>query len=281
MEIVDAHVHVWDLDRFPLSWFRDDLRLPSIASAAALRDAAAAASRLLVAAVAVQAADTLAEMTWLRELAGRDAVVRSAVLQYAPPGGGVDDGETGRGGDSGDGGWAGLASTVLDERVRGVRVATPRGAADLSDVPGLDALCDGAAATGRVVEMLVRPAQLPAVAVLAERHPATTFVLCHLGLGAAAPDDAWRESLAAVARRENTAAKFSGVATAPGDHDRLRALADVAFAAFGGARLMFGSDWPMSARAVSYHRLVDDVAAAWGDRPETFWGRTAADLYRC
>lgn len=260
--IVDAHVHVWDLERFPLAWFRDELALPRAATTDALTDAAVTSARPLTAAVAVQAADTLAEMTWLGELAHRDPVVRSAVLQYAP----------------GDG-WAGLADTLLDERIAGIRVATPGGRADLSDVPGLDRLCDGAAATGRVVELLVRPAQLAAVARLAARHPRTAFVLCHLGLGASAPHAAWEESLALVARHPRTAAKFSGVATRPGDDERLTALAVAAVDTFGASRLMFGSDWPMSARVLPYPRLVADVERAWGSRADAFWGATAAELY--
>lgn len=261
--IVDAHVHVWDLDRFPLSWFRDDLALPRAATTEGLTDAAAAASRPLEAAVAVQAADTPAEMTWLRDLARRDPVVRAAVLQFAPAAG-----------------WAGVASAVLDQGIAGVRVATPGGAADLSDVSGLDALCEGAADTGRVVEFLVRPAQLDAVAGVAVRHPRTSVVLCHLGLGANGPDAAWEESLRLVARRPNAFAKFSGVATRPGDHARLTALAATAFDAFGASRLMVGSDWPMSARYLSYTQLVDDVDRAWGSRPDAFWGSTVCELYR-
>jgi len=260
--IVDAHVHVWDLDRFALSWFREDLALPRAATTAGLADAAAAACRHLDAAVAVQAADTLAEMAWLRDLAHRDPVIRAAVLQFAPATG-----------------WAGLADAVLDAGIAGVRVATPAGAADLSDVSGLDALCEGAADTGRVVEFLVRPAQLDAVARVAERHPRTSVVVCHLGLGASVPGAAWEESLRLVARRLNSAAKFSGVAIRSGDHERLAALAATAVGAFGVSRLMFGSDWPMSARHISYAHLVDDVERAWGSRSDAFWGATARGLY--
>lgn len=261
--IVDAHVHVWDLDRFPLSWFRDDLALPRAATTEGLTDAAAAVARPLESAVAVQAADTLAEMTWLRDLAQHDPVIRAAVLQFAP-----------------GTGWAGLADAVLDEAIAGVRVAAPAGAADLSDIAGLDALCEGAAGTGRVVEFLVRPAQLDAVARVAVQHPRTSVVLCHLGLGADALDVAWEESLRLVARQPNTFAKFSGVATRPGDDERLASLAATAADAFGVSRLMFGSDWPMSARYLSYAQLVHDVERAWGSRSDAFWGGTSLALYR-
>ncbi|MFK4835932.1 amidohydrolase family protein [Microbacterium sp. ZW T2_14] len=264
MSIVDAHIHLWDPSRSSLSWFRDDMGLPRVASPAAFRDAAAGAARPVTAAVAVQAGDTLAEMQWLLEVAAADPVVRAVVLQYAP---GFD-------------GWAGLASDVLNDRVRGIRVATPGGAADLSDVPGLDVLCEGAGASGRVVELLVRPAQLEAVAQLAGRHPHTTFVLCHLGLGAGAPTREWEESLRRYAAEANTAAKFSGLTTAPDDHERLAALAATASDAFGEHRLMFGSDWPMSARVDSYERLVDRVERAWQGRSDDLWAAASVQVYR-
>ncbi|MFD4957679.1 amidohydrolase family protein [Microbacterium sp. NPDC058389] len=261
MTIVDAHIHLWDLSRFSLSWFRDGLDLPRVASAADFR--AVAETRPVTAAIAVQAGDTLAEMQWLQQVAAIDPVVGSVVLQYVPE----------------REGWAGLATAVLNDRVRGIRVATPGGAADLSDVPGLDALCEGAAVSGRVVELLVRPEQLDAVALVAARHPRTTFVLCHLGLGAADPSPEWEDSLRRVAAEANTAAKFSGLATAAGAAGRLHTLAATALDAFGADRLMFGSDWPMSARVDGYPRLVDQVERAWGSRSDRFWGAVVRQLY--
>lgn len=261
MTIVDAHVHLWDLSRFSLSWFRDDLRLPRVASPDAFRSSVS--SHAVAAAIAVQAGDTLPETEWLLEVAAGDPVVGAVVLQYVPD----------------HGGWAGLATSVLDDQVRGIRVATPGGAADLSDVPALDELCEGAASAGRVIEWLVRPAQLDAVARAASRHPRTAFVLCHLGLGAADPSPEWEESLGRVAARGNTSAKFSGLATGVDDHARLSTLAATASALFGADRLMFGSDWPMSARVASHAQLVDDVERAWGQRPDAFWGAVARETY--
>ncbi|MBW9092677.1 amidohydrolase family protein [Microbacterium jejuense] len=316
MTIVDAHIHLWDLSRFSLSWFRDDMGLPREASPEAFHSSTASpverAGTLRLAgarsatdsrdetpqadldtppvafplverarnerdetpqadlethhattAIAVQAGDTLPEMQWLLKVAATDPRVRAVVLQYVP----------------GPEGWAGLATSVLNDRVHGIRVATPGGAADLSDVPGLDALCSGAGESGRVVEFLVRPAQLDAVARVAARHPHTRFVLCHLGLGAGVPTPEWEGSLRRVAAQPHTAAKFSGLVTGVEDHARLAALAATASTLLGADRLMFGSDWPMSSRVTSYARLVDDVAIAWGDRPDAFWGATAAETY--
>jgi L-fuconolactonase len=310
--IVDAHIHLWDLSRFSLSWFRDDLALPRAASPESFRATSSLANPSLVerarnerdetpragldthpiapatpslverarnerdetpradldthpvaTALAVQAGDTLPEMHWLLEVAATDPLVRAVVLQYVP----------------GSDGWAGLATSVLNDPVRGIRIAIPGGAADLSDVPALDALCDGAAASDRVIEWLVRPAQLDAVARVAVRHPQTTFVLCHLGLGAADPTPEWEESLARVAASPHMRAKFSGLATGVDDDSRLAALAATASDLFGTDRLMFGSDWPMSARIMSHPQLVERIERARGGRSDEFWGAVARETY--
>ena len=40
MRIVDAHVHLWDVDAFAIPWFRDGMGLPRISSVAEYRRAA-------------------------------------------------------------------------------------------------------------------------------------------------------------------------------------------------------------------------------------------------
>ncbi|MFJ3491050.1 amidohydrolase family protein [Leifsonia aquatica] len=265
---IDAHVHVWDLERFGLSWFRPELGLPRAADvrdlAVAAGEAATPAGRV-TGAIAVQAADTVEEAQWLSGL--RDPLLAGVVLQYDPE-------------DRPD-----RARSELAGRVRGVRVAVPARRPDLADVAGVDALCERIGRAHGVVEFLVRAEQLPAVAGIAARHPRTQIVVCHLGLGAAEPDDSWEAGLRAVAAQSNAAAKASGLVTAadPAGDRLARALA-VAVDALGPERLLFGSDWPMSARIAPYAAVVDRTAAALprlgasGD--EAFWGGTARRIYR-
>lgn len=272
VRLVDAHVHLWDLDRHGLSWFRADLGLPRQALATDLRAVAGAGPLVgvgvpLERAVAVQAGDGDDEVRWLT--ARRDGVIGGVVLQYVPEAPGrLEAAIAGHGG-----------------LVRGVRVAVPGRAEDLGDVPGLDALMGRAAELGVVVELLVRSQQLPAVALLAERHPGVTVVVCHLGLGAGAPVEGWARGLAQLAAQPNAAAKVSGVVSAAAD-DAARLTRAVATAAdaFGLERLMFGSDWPISAKVAPYPQIVARTAAALPALTATetaaFWGGTAARLYR-
>lgn len=262
VRIVDAHVHVWDAAAFPIPWLRDGMGLPSVASATDYR--AVAETCGIVSAIAVQVADSAAEARWLSLVTGADAVLSRAVLQYEPAPG------------------LALGATVDDGAAfAGIRAAVPQRAADLSDVPGLDGLAAALGASGRVLELLIRPDQLAAAAALAARHPSTSVVLCHLGLGSDDATDGWIAGLGVFAGLPNAYAKFSGLIS-PGRTDAdLSRIADVAFAALGAERLMFGSDWPLSARAVDYPGLLTRVRQAVPDAAgAAFWHGTAERLYR-
>lgn len=273
--VVDGHVHLWDTAATRISWFRDDLGLPARVGPDDLARAVSTSPVPVHAAVAVQAADTVGEARWLaRQAAAHRPLPGPVVLQYdARP----DD----------DGAWAGMARPLIDDGVpvEGLRLAVPSGAPDLSDVAGLDALCEGLAASGRVLETLVRPDQLPAVAALADRHPTLDVVVCHLGLGTGDPDAAWRDALAAVAARPRAHAKLSGLHRSATDDDaaRVAAAARTAVDLFGPDRLLFGSDWPMSARVAPYAEVVARTAAALpaldGSAAAALWSGTAARLY--
>ncbi|WP_350347612.1 amidohydrolase family protein [Agromyces sp. G08B096] len=270
--MLDAHVHLWDLDRVHLSWFRPDLALPRVVTA---EDLARASRGAVEAAVAVQAGDTLGEAEWLAGHAATHPIIPAIVLQY----------EAGRP-------WAGIVQPVVDAstrsdaphpRVAGIRVPTPQGAADLSDVRGLDRLADGLATSGLVLELLIRPDQLPAAAALAARHPELTVVICHLGLGRGTPDATWRRGLDAIAAHDRVLAKLSGLHADGDDAARVAGIAATAFDALGPDRLMFGSDWPMSARVAPYPEIVERTADALPELDATaadaFWHGTAARAY--
>ncbi|WP_159463407.1 MULTISPECIES: amidohydrolase family protein [Microbacterium] len=265
MRIVDAHVHVWDADAVPIPWFRDDLGLPRHAAAARLGRELTDSG--VSSAIAVQAADSIAEAEWLTATAAHDPFLRRVVLQYTPAPGRA----------------AGATSVAFSPAVVGIRAAVPQFAADLSDVPGLDALADHLSATARTLELLIRPDQLPAAAALSRRHPDTPVVVCHLGLGARTADAAWLSALGEAASAPGVSAKVSGLDLAARGAEESRTLLRSAFALFGADRLLFGSDWPMSTRTSAYAEVLAATKAALPrlspSEARAFWAGTADRLY--
>jgi L-fuconolactonase len=113
----------------------------------------------------------------------------------------------------------------------------------------------------------VFPDHLSLVPDVADRHPDLTLVIDHLAKPPyrAAGWDEWVAQLRAAAERPNVVGKVSGLDTAAGPGWTVTELApavDVALEAFGPARLMFGSDWPVC-RSVSTYRDVVAAAATW------------------
>ncbi|MFI1920719.1 MULTISPECIES: amidohydrolase [unclassified Streptomyces] len=124
---------------------------------------------------------------------------------------------------------------------------------------GLTAL----AAAGLVHDLVVLPHQLPACVEAAASLPGLTFVLDHLGKPpiASAALEPWASDVRALAALPNTVCKLSGMVTEadPGTWtvEDLRPYADTVLEAFGPARLMFGSDWPVCTTTASYGEVLD------------------------
>ncbi|MFG1664800.1 amidohydrolase family protein [Streptomyces sp. Y7] len=123
---------------------------------------------------------------------------------------------------------------------------------------GLSAVAEA----GLVYDLVVLPHQLPACAEAAADLPGLTFVLDHLGKppiasGALEP---WTRDVRALAALPNTVCKLSGMVTeadiAAWTVADLRPYADTVLDAFGPARLMFGSDWPVCTLAASYGQVL-------------------------
>ncbi|MFF8726525.1 amidohydrolase family protein [Streptomyces sp. NPDC015171] len=139
---------------------------------------------------------------------------------------------------------------------------------------GLAAVADA----GLVYDLVVLPHQLPACAAAAAALPQLTFVLDHLGKPpiAAGEHASWAADLRAFAALPNTAGKLSGLVTEAGPAARtpagLRPYVDTALDAFGPARLMAGSDWPVCTLAMTYaevHALTREMTAGLGEAERT------------
>ncbi len=145
-------------------------------------------------------------------------------------------------------------------------------------------------AAGRCYDLLTRPGQLPAAIQVVREVPETSFVLDHLSKppiasGALEP---WATLLGELAAAPNVFAKLSGMVTeadwASWTVADLRPYAATALEAFGPARLMFGSDWPVCLLAASYREVAgaatELLAGLSAAEREQVLGGTAARAYR-
>lgn len=135
----------------------------------------------------------------------------------------------------------------------------------------------------------VFPHHLPLVPAVAAAHPDLVLVIDHLAKPPfRAPGwDEWVRAIRRAAGIPTVRAKVSGLDTSAGagwSVDELRPAWEVALEAFGPARLMFGSDWPVC-RLVSTYRgvveamrqLVSELSPTEQDR---VLGGTAIETYR-
>ena len=132
------------------------------------------------------------------------------------------------------------------------------------------------------------PRHLADVVELAAALPDLQVVVDHLAkppVDAAQWDD-WRRTLAAVAAHPRTTAKVSGlqVPGRPFDERHVRPAWEAALELFGPARLMWGSDWPMTeltaGYAATWQVLAGLVAELSADEQAAVLGGTASRVYR-
>jgi len=261
---IDAHHHVWSLDRCRYDWLGPEAGVLYADHGPA--DLAPHLARAGVdGTVLVQASDTVDETRFLLATAAATPFVLGVV------------------------GWVPLdapdAAALLTELDRdpylvGVRPMLQ----DLDDpawilrdavAPGLDAV----EARGLVFDALVRPPQLDAIVELAHRRGALPIVLDHAGKPGVAAGwswdgrAAWERALDALAARPNVAVKLSGLVTearADWTVDDLRPWVEAVVSRFGPQRVLWGSDWPVC-------RLAGDYARWWDATHELLESLNAAE----
>jgi L-fucono-1,5-lactonase len=250
MDTIDAHHHFWDTTRRAYPWMGDDLaiirRTFSPDDLQPLLKANAVAGTILV--------QTCSDVEETREFLGI-AAAHPFVLGVV--------------------GWADLTDLSVADTIAAL-LAAPGGDKlvgirhQVHDEPDPDWLLRPdvlrglrhVADTGLVFDLLVRTRELPAAVRVTRDVPNLRFVLDHLAKPPLQSTDltAWSSLLRELAESDNVvAAKLSGLVTeADWRHwtiADLQPAVDVALEAFGPARLMFGSDWPVCLVAASYDRV--------------------------
>lgn len=130
---------------------------------------------------------------------------------------------------------------------------------------------------GLSVDVLGGPDQLPKIAALARAVPDLQIVINHCAgvhIDGGTLDHAWVGGIRLAAFQRNVSMKASGLAEgtgrefkAPADLDFYRPVLDLLWNEFGEDRLIFGSNWPVSARFADYPavlKIVQDYFMAKG-----------------
>jgi L-fuconolactonase len=271
---VDAHHHVWTLARGDYGWLTPELapihRDFSMKDLAPLREQANVTATVLV-----QAAPTVAETRHLLAVANHSQGVVKGVV-----------------------GWVDLAAgdaiPTLMHLARNPLLKAVR--------PMLQDLPDDAwilrAEVGRTLaalprlglrfDALVRPAQLPALLTMLDRHPDLAVVIDHAAKPAIAQGawEPWARHMRAAAGNPRVRCKVSGLVTEAGPGwtiDMLRRYFDYLVEIFGPQRLMWGSDWPvlnLAATYQSWYAAMVALTATWStDDRGALMGGTARRFY--
>jgi L-fuconolactonase len=249
--MIDAHFHIWRLDRADYGWLTPELG--RIHRDVALDDWRREARPCgVTAGLLVQAAPTEAETRFLLDQAAQAGDVPGVV------------------------GWTDLlapeaAKTIArlarEPKLKGLRpmlqdIADPDWILAPALAPALGAMVEH----GLVFDALVKPVHLPRMLELAHRHPDLRIVIDH----AAKPDiahgqwDDWAHGLDLLARDTQAWCKLSGLWTeaAPGaDASAMTRHARHVLERFGPDRVLWGSDWPVLELAGSYRAWFDHALA--------------------
>ncbi|MEN9574788.1 MAG: hypothetical protein RL514_2643 [Verrucomicrobiota bacterium] len=139
------------------------------------------------------------------------------------------------------------------------------------------------------------PTMLPEIARLAKAFPSLRIVINHLAntrIDGKNVSPTWRADLEAAAKFPRVFLKVSALVegtgkndgSAPRDVEFYRPWLDIAWNAFGADRLIYGSNWPVSARfaqLATVQGIVHDYFSAKGrDALEKFFARNAQTAYR-
>jgi L-fuconolactonase len=275
MQRIDAHQHFWQFDPVRDSWITEEMSVIR-------RDFLPADLKPLLdrnevdGSVAVQTCQDEADNQFMLKLAEENNTIKGVV------------------------GWVDLRSPNVEERLkfykdnhpkmkgfRHVLQAEPDEQFMLRDnfKHGIELLNK----YGFTYDILIYPNHIKHASRLVAEFPGQKFVVDHLAKpfikkGEINP---WKDDIEQLAQYRNVSCKVSGFLT-EADWNSWRTedfvpYLDVVFSAFGTARLLYGSDWPVCMVAGGYNRALEIlqiyVSRFSQDEQDQFFGGNAINFY--
>ncbi|QEY32664.1 hypothetical protein EVJ50_10960 [Synechococcus sp. RSCCF101] len=290
MDRIDAHVHLWDSERFTYPWFQSGA-FAALPARYLPEDLTRDSHQTIAQAVVVQAemdhaADPLLETAWVQQLSeepGSGAVIGGFVAYADLASEGVE---------------AVLERHRAHPISRGIRqelwwqTPSPR-----ADILSRDLIADPA---WQRSFSLLQPLdlsfdltcwhwQLEPFARVLQHCPETTLIVDHLGSPTPEQGEAftvWRRGLRALASCPNTFIKLSGFSQVlnPWGATDIAPFVNEVLEAFGPSRCMFGSNMPLEGLSTSYGDVLRAVAELTSQLSETeqqdVFSGTARRAYR-
>ena len=277
MKIVDAHIHLWNLDENYYPWLSDGDRPSVVSDFSSLRRNYLVTDFIkdragldVVAAVHIQAEhdprDHLRETRWLQGIA--DNAIAQGIPQAIVGNADLAAGDA----------EALLEAHCAFRNVRGIRQALHR---RLDEVPPYDPLLDPAfrgkfhllGKYGLSFDLQFFPQQGAEVEALVRQHPAVQFILTHAGMPLWRDAERlalWRRSMVRLAQYPNVATKISGFGMWDGawSAKSIEPVVQLAIEKFSCARCMMASNFPVEGIGKSYAdvwRIYAEYFAAWSE----------------
>lgn len=246
---IDSHQHFWNYDPHKHSWIDDSMKvlkkdfLPHQLEIHLK-------SNDFNGCVAVQADTSVAETTYLLQLADENSFIKGVV------------------------GWVNLLSDDVNDQldrfsqntllkgIRHVLQSEPDGF--MLQKPFLSGI-QHLKAYNLTYDILIFPHQLKEAIQLVKKNPNQPFVLDHLAKPYIKQGEVenWKNDITELASLENVCCKISGMVTEADweqwKEDDFKNYLDVVVEAFGTKRLLFGSDWPVCLLASEYDKVVQIV----------------------
>lgn len=295
LRIVDGHVHLWDLSRARYGWLQDD-PLPnnpagdmsSIAHKNYLLDdylsdtAGWRVDKIVHVEAGQPVGQHLAETDWLQSLADARGYPQAIVA-----GADLLDPELD----------ARLEAQAARRNVRGIRQIVCWHEDPLKTYNSRDLLRDPTwveglaklARYGLSFDLQLYPSQMATAAILAARHPEIPMIVNHAGLPTdrdATGMERWKRGLRLLAAQPQVSIKISGlgITDRAWTPDSIRPIVLECIDAFGTARAMFASDFPVErvhGTFDAFYSAFDAITADFSaDERDRLFAANAEAIYR-